>query len=216
MDAPHLLCVATVAALPAQRVAITVDSTDGAREFLSASDEVAERVEWAQIMLGEGPGVSANGVGPVVVYDARSTDTPWPLFAREAEFAGVGAIYALPLRLGNIRIGVLSLYMDGSRQLGGTDLEDAIAVADMITSVLLAAAATNSVDPLDSWWDQPEKVREVHQATGMILTQLGVDAREAYVRLRAYSFARSRPLGEVAGDVVHNGLRIDTEPETIS
>jgi AmiR/NasT family two-component response regulator len=43
---------------------------------------------------------------------------------------------------------------------------------------------------------------EVHQATGMILAQLGVPAQEAFVRLRAHAFATRRPLDDVARDVV--------------
>ncbi len=47
---------------------------------------------------------------------------------------------------------------------------------------------------------------EVHQATGMILAQLGVPAQDAFVRLRAYSFAHRRPVGDVARDVVARRL----------
>ena len=47
---------------------------------------------------------------------------------------------------------------------------------------------------------------EVHQATGMILAQLGIPAQDAFVRLRAYAFAHRRPLGDVARDVVARRL----------
>ncbi len=42
----------------------------------------------------------------------------------------------------------------------------------------------------------------MHQATGMILVQLGIPAQDAFVRLRAHTFATRRPLAEVARDVV--------------
>jgi ANTAR domain len=214
-DSPHLLCVACLTVLAAQRVAITINSTDGTREFLSASDEIAEQMEWTQITLGDGPRADASLIGPVLVYDAAGTSTPWPLFAQEAELAGIGSLYALPLQLGSIRVGALSLYLEPTQRFSASDLEDAIAIADLVTSILLSAGATDSLHPLDSWWDQPEAVREIHQATGMVVAQLGVNARDAYVRLRAYSFARGLPLGNVARDVVHRGLRIDTEPEPV-
>ena len=50
---------------------------------------------------------------------------------------------------------------------------------------------------------------EVHQATGMILVQLGVSAAVALVRLRAYAYAHDRPLRDVAADVVARRLRFD-------
>jgi hypothetical protein len=58
-----------------------------------------------------------------------------------------------------------------------------------------------------AWWDGMSSDRaEVHQATGMILAQLGVPAQDAFVRLRAHAFATCRPLGEVARDVVTRRL----------
>ena len=58
-----------------------------------------------------------------------------------------------------------------------------------------------------AWWDGLHSDRaEVHQATGMILAQLGIPAQDAFVRLRAYAFAHRRPLGDVARDVVARRL----------
>jgi AmiR/NasT family two-component response regulator len=44
--------------------------------------------------------------------------------------------------------------------------------------------------------------REVHQATGMLTVQLDVTATEAFLRLRAHSFATGRAIQDVAHDVV--------------
>jgi hypothetical protein len=58
-----------------------------------------------------------------------------------------------------------------------------------------------------AWWDGLHSERaEVHQATGMIVAQLGIPAQDAFVRLRAYAFAHRRPLGDVARDVVARRL----------
>jgi hypothetical protein len=43
----------------------------------------------------------------------------------------------------------------------------------------------------------------------MISAQLGVSLEEAFVRLRAASFAASRQLRDVAGDVVERRLRLE-------
>jgi AmiR/NasT family two-component response regulator len=52
---------------------------------------------------------------------------------------------------------------------------------------------------------------EVHQATGMVLAQLDVGAREAYLRLRAHAFAEGLPLSEVAHAVLTRTLRFSPE-----
>jgi AmiR/NasT family two-component response regulator len=48
---------------------------------------------------------------------------------------------------------------------------------------------------------------EIHQATGMVLAQLGVSAQDALARMRAYAFAEQRLLSDVARDVVSRRLR---------
>ena len=47
---------------------------------------------------------------------------------------------------------------------------------------------------------------EIHQATGMVLVQLGVSAIDALARLRAYAFVHQRLLIDVAHDVVARRL----------
>ena len=47
---------------------------------------------------------------------------------------------------------------------------------------------------------------EIHQATGMVLAQLGVSATEALGRLRGYAFVEQRLLIDVARDVVARRL----------
>jgi AmiR/NasT family two-component response regulator len=53
----------------------------------------------------------------------------------------------------------------------------------------------------------------VHQATGMISAQLGIDMAEALVRLRGFAFTQDRPIDEVAGQVVVRTLRFDNQPD---
>jgi hypothetical protein len=48
----------------------------------------------------------------------------------------------------------------------------------------------------------PAMPREVHQAVGMILVQLEIDATSAFSQLRAHAFSSGRTVQEVAHDVV--------------
>lgn len=152
---------------------------------------------------------------PVVVHDSASVAARWPAFAEEAAAAGVSYICAIPLQLGKIRVGVLSLYPTSRTGFDDRDVDDAVATADLITSILISGSTTAAQDPLNHWWDQPRIASEIQQATGMLMVRFGVDATEAYVRLQAYAFARGRLLGDVASDVVHGGLRIDPDPEDL-
>jgi hypothetical protein len=127
---------------------------------------------------------------------------------------------------------VLDLYRTVPGPLRGHELRDVLAAVDTATVMLLGMSAlarhsdghqpgggghgggghgdgrSGPADREDgAWWDGLHSDRaEVHQATGMILAQLGIPAQDAFVRLRAYAFAHRRPLGDVARDVVARRL----------
>jgi hypothetical protein len=207
-EQPARLCQACIAALPVQRAAVVVHVDDVRMEILCASDAVAERVEWHQITLGEGPGWdAAHGTGPVLATDLATDTRRWPTFAAAAVSAGVGAMYALPLQVGAIRIGVLDLYCDPAAPLGTGAFADAVAVAELVSAILLTVGSGGRISgSLGPWWDQSLSTRAVHQATGMIMVQLDVPARDAYARLQAFAFADDRLISEVAADVVARQL----------
>lgn len=52
----------------------------------------------------------------------------------------------------------------------------------------------------------PELRREVHQATGMVLAQLGLSATEAFSRLQAHAFFSGYTVEYVAREVVMRRL----------
>ncbi len=47
---------------------------------------------------------------------------------------------------------------------------------------------------------------EVHQATGMVLAQMGISARDALARMRAHAFVTGALLSDVAADIVGRRL----------
>jgi hypothetical protein len=74
----------------------------------------------------------------------------------------------------------------------------------------LSAAGRIEEVGLTSRLDEPWAHRSVvHHATGMTAVHLGVDVNEALLRLRAYAFAASRSLEDVAADVVARRLRLE-------
>src|SRR5947199_2305562 len=83
------------------------------RETMHATDRVADEIEEWQLTFGQGPCLDAYiGGGPVIVMDLRSRESAarWPAFTPAALASGALAVFALPLQVGAIRIGVLDLY----------------------------------------------------------------------------------------------------------
>ncbi|MER5304103.1 ANTAR domain-containing protein [Streptomyces lasiicapitis] len=52
---------------------------------------------------------------------------------------------------------------------------------------------------------------EVHQATGMLAAQLGVDCAQALARLRGHAFRHDQRLLAIARAVLAQRLRLDTD-----
>lgn len=209
------LCNACVSGLDGVRGGGVTVMAPNAQQVRYASDPVGARVEQLQFLLGEGPCRDAYAqAGPVLAGDLRSPvwQEHWPAFAPAAVLAGVRAVFALPLRVGPARVGVLDLYRDTAGGLSDQTLADALDLADALTELLLAEVLTGDEDEPMIGDGPPGYLLQratVHQASGMISVQLAVPVEDALARLRAYTFASGRELDEVAADVVARRLRFD-------
>jgi hypothetical protein len=186
-------------------VGVTVGTMDvGA--LVWRSDEVAVALDELQFTVGQGPCVDALGGTPVLESDlTNGAHARWPGFTPAALDLGVRALFALPLTVGAMHLGVLELHRDTPGPLDGAALEDAWAFAEATTAAL---AEVPMEDP--EAWPGTELVPRravIHQATGMISVQLGVGAAEALVRLRAYAYGHGRPVSWIAREVVDRRLR---------
>jgi hypothetical protein len=136
----------------------------------------------------------------------------WPAFAPAAVEAGIAAMFAFPLQVGAIRLGVLDLYRDTTGSLGTSGLALALDFAAAATHVVLDLQAELRPGQLHPHLqDAAASHREIHQATGMITVQAAVGMTEALLLLRARAYAQARPLRDVAKDVV--ARRVTFRPE---
>ena len=167
-----------------------------------------------QFTLGQGAGLAAAETGaPVLVPDLAEAGARWPGFGPAAADLGVRAVFAFPLRIGAISVGAMLAHRGTPGPLAGWQLDDALALADALTVLLLhrqSAEAGHTDRSAPAGWAQPATYRaEVHQATGMVSVQLGVPLSEALVRLRAFAYGNDRLIAEVAAAVVARRLRFD-------
>ncbi|MEC3916309.1 GAF and ANTAR domain-containing protein [Nocardia sp. CDC160] len=202
------VCTACVRVLPVTRAAIVLEERDAGMQPWCASDEFAERVELAQATAGEGPAVTAviDGV-PVVVTELSVDCEQWPGFAEALAAASLtGSMFAVPLRLGAIRLGAVDLYRETIGRPGPRLLSAALHIADLVTASLVLASGDETRQ-----WAQPLSSRWIHQAAGMTSAQLGIEIADAYARLRGYAFTHGLSLVEVARRVVERDVRFEAE-----
>src|SRR5687768_14416263 len=205
MAMPASLVDMCARALPVSGVGLALMTDDGPAGTVAATDGTALELEELQFSLGEGPCVDASVSGrPVLQPDlGRTARERWPVFAAGAEAAGLAAVFAFPLRVGGIRVGVLDLYRTTAGVLSDDDLADALCFADAATALLLHLQAQDAGVglPLDSLTVLDDRA-EVHQATGVVSVQAVVGLQDALLLLRARAYADQRPIGKLAHDVL--------------
>ncbi|MEW2586955.1 GAF and ANTAR domain-containing protein [Streptomyces virginiae] len=214
IDAPAALCRACVDLLDITGASVSLGGDNDAQALWWSSDAVAGQLAEAQYTLGVGPCQSALALAaPVLAADLTGgTDARrWPVFAQQAVELGVRAVFSIPLGAAGLAVGTLDLYRDRPGPLSERDLSFAFPAADAITTALLAInAQDHDGDEAAAWLNEAESDHEeVHQATGMIMVFLGLDAPQALARLRARAFTRGQSVTEAARDVIAGRVTCD-------
>ncbi|MGH3191986.1 MAG: GAF and ANTAR domain-containing protein [Streptosporangiaceae bacterium] len=214
-------CAAVVPAVGVTGAWLSAARDGTAGHLMRVTDGVGEELAGLQLTLGEGPSLDAAASGgPVLAPDLAGSESGrrWPTFAPAAVTAGAPAVFAFPLRVGAIRVGVLGLYRDKPGPLNTIQLGDALIFADTATLLLLDAQdqGTGDPGPRAGPGGQPPDLAlhraEIDQATGMLTEQLGVSITAAFVRLRAYAYVNDLRLADVARDIVARRLWLRPEP----
>jgi hypothetical protein len=206
------VCMAAVSILSLSGAGISLMVDGQLRGSAGVSEPGVAAVQELQLELGEGPCVDAwTGNEPVLEPDlSEPARVRWPSFAQAGVQAGVRAVFAYPLHVGAIRIGVLVLYRDQPDALDAEELARALVLADLASQIVLAVQAGAPQDSVHELLaTEPPHWAVVHQATGMISVQLEVPIDEAFVRLRAHAFADRRSLRDVAREVVARRLELE-------
>lgn len=196
--------------------AFTEMRSDLARDPWFASDPLIEEIERIQYSLGEGPTLDAFRLGrPILLSDlaAPGVMNRWPMFAAGIAHLEVGGLFALPMRIGAITAGVCAVWRRQPGALTPEDLRLVLRGVDAATLALLSSRAGRAPeDDADASDGEITLPRRVHQATGMLVAQLGVDAETAFARLRAHAYLEGRTIHEVADEVVERRLRLPKDP----
>jgi hypothetical protein len=186
---------------------------DGPATRLRSSNAAADEIEDLQYTLGEGPGIDAHAAGrPVAEPDLqRPWHVRWPLLTEPAVAAGAAALFSFPFRQGGVRMGALTLHQRHPGPLSDAQHSDALAMADVVFSLVLALQSGASPGTLTVELEALAGARaEVHQAAGMVSVQLAVGVAEALARLRARAFRDGLPLATLAGDIVARRIRFES------
>jgi hypothetical protein len=180
-------------------------------ETVAATDHLAGRVDELQFDLGEGPCWDALITRrPVLEPDLlRRPVSTWPAFSDAIRPEGIAALFAFPLVFGPLEIGAVDLYSLEPVALTLDQQRQTLALSAIVSRLLLRHA----VDQAGSEGGSTAFARrEIHQATGMVVAQLGTKADDAYLIIQARAFAEGRSMQDVARDVIERRLRFTDDP----
>lgn len=173
-------------------------------ETISASDPQAARLDELQFDLGVGPCWDAlDTAEPVLEPDLRNRPRRvWPAFTEAVLLDGVRALFAFPMLVGPLRVGAVDMYADTPARLDDAATRRAAALAGAAGRNILQRALASAGADYEEDTANPFSRRVVHQATGMVLAQLGVSPEDARLILQGQAFAAGRSMMEVAQDVL--------------
>lgn len=202
------VCRTIVVELGASGAAVNMMSVSGSSpSVIGTSDPVSSRVDDLQFTMGEGPCHDALRTGRPVHSADLSAESRWPGYCSAALDCGVGSVYAFPLQVGAVNLGVLDLYLARPRALNEEDLSLALAFAEIATECLLQADTHAHQSLLDPGLQSALGSRaHIYQAQGMVMVEQEISLTDALVRIRAFSFAHRRAISDVARDIVAGTL----------
>ena len=205
------LCEPFLRVIPATGASLSVLSGPVGQSTVCSSNETAARLDELQFDLGEGPcWLAMSSREPVLAPVLAEATSTWPMFTEavlgDSHGQFVAGMFAFPLVVGTLEIGAVDLYSTTRLTLSTTQIADVSALADVAAWQVLRRVLGDQAVELTSESSARSSRREVHQATGMVLAQLGVSADDAALLLRAHAFATGRSVRDVATDVVERRL----------
>lgn len=177
-------------------------------ETLYASDDLVARVDELQFDLGEGPCWEAVSTASVV-YDPdlkAGYDRRWPVFRKAVAGEDVGALYALPMTIGTLQVGAIDLYAREPRVIDPELLEQGEAMANLVARDVFKRTLQQVGRDAQQEDANPLSRRVIHQATGMVLAQLGLSASDARLVIEGHAFAAGTTVMEIAQRIVDRDL----------
>lgn len=200
---PLRLCLACVRLVDADGAAVTLSYTQTERVTLCVTDETAARLEDLQDVLGQGPGPDAYRTGETVATSLRSPAAErWPVFTQAAQAAvGQADLYSFPIRPDGEILGVLTFYQAAPRPLR-YELAEVQFLANALGAAVLHDPGSRAEAGVGPWASRAQ----VHQATGMVIAQLGIAPEDALALLRAHAFAHATSMDVTAAQVTNRRL----------
>lgn len=186
---------------------VSLTHDDEGLTFVTATDATIAVVEEAQVALDEGPCHQAFHTGEVVAADDLADEERWPGYRDAAIASDVHAAAAIPMPVGDQRIGVLNLYRRSAGPWPQVDLDVAQLLADMASGYILNATQLAESHSLTTQLQHALESRIlVEQAKGVLAERNDISVHEAFEAMRSHARHTGTRIHKVSQQVIEGTL----------
>lgn len=176
-------------------------------ETLSATTELARRMDEIQFDLREGPCWDAVSLRTSIFESDVRRHGPerWPSLASALVRHEIGSLFAFPMTIGALSLGTVNMYAHAAVSLSAEQQHRAAMMAEVIGRRILRGALVADPDQ-NAPATTPFSRRLIHQATGFVLAQIGVSAEDAMLLIRTHAFTAGMTMMEVSDRILTGRL----------
>ncbi|MGQ1795835.1 GAF and ANTAR domain-containing protein [Kocuria oceani] len=182
---------------------VTLIDAQGNRTSTGATDDLVDSADASQYDLGEGPCLSAWATATSQRVNDTDDEDRWPAWCAAAAAAGIRSVLSIPLVFQNRCLGAMKIYATVDNAF--TDHEEQqLSLLAAAAATLLGSAQTRDAPQRLSAELQAglEERQTIDRATGMLMEQRATDPDDAHAVLLTASRAQSRPMAEVARQIL--------------
>lgn len=176
----------------------------------AASTEATRLLELFAVAIDSGPCIEAVRTGETVLSGNLASPESlnrWPRYTSQALDSGFHATHAVPMRLRDDVVGVLTLLHTDRSLLDDDDLRLSRALADAATIGLLHERALRRAETLQEQLQGALTSRIIiEQAKGVLAAHGGISPEAAFAALRGHARRHGTRLTPLAREIVEQGI----------
>lgn len=174
--------------------------------YVVATDPASAQLETAELDSGEGPCVETFLRNEVVACDDLLTDTRWPRLAQRVAGAGVGAVLGVPVRMGDIAVGAMDLYLREPHDWDDSEIAALDQFGRIADAMIAAAVGAEQAGELAAQLGYALEYRApIERAIGYLMARDGIGQTAAFNLLRTAARSSRRKIGDIAQELLEHG-----------
>jgi GAF domain-containing protein len=182
-----------------------------APELVATGSKLAQNVDGAQMVAGEGPCPQSWAVREIVHTADIRQDERWPRLGTHLAGSPVRSAIAVPIEVGDDLVGALNVYSVSAELIDDAALDAAELLGAAVAAVFHEAQVRDELEAVATQLETALQSRAtIDQAKGVLMARHRVDAATAFLLLADASSKANIKLREVAERVVReaaDGLR---------